>query len=90
MDDTDYDNEMFGDSHNQLVMGLQYNHSLHCKYYGEEVLNERIVHTNSFSLIHFNARSLLKNFNAIVSCVKNLSVNFDITVKLAQTITFIW
>ena len=48
MDDIDYDNEMFGDTHNQLVMGLQYNRSLHCKYYGEEDLNERIVHTNTF------------------------------------------
>ena len=66
MDDIDYDNEMFGDSHNQLVTGLQDNRSLHCKYYGEEDLNEGIVHTNSFSLIHFNARSLSKNFNAII------------------------
>ena len=60
------------------IRGLQFNLSLHCKYYGEEELNERIVNPNSFSLIHFNARSLLKNFNAIISCVKNLNVNFDI------------
>ena len=62
-----------------LVLGLQSNNQIiKCKYYGEEELSEKIIKKPGLSLIHFNARSLSKNFKSICSCVSNLSVHFDV------------
>lgn len=36
-----------------------------CEYYTEDQLNDSVDLDNSFSLIHFNCRSLYTNFNQI-------------------------
>lgn len=36
-----------------------------CRYYSEEQFAEQIVIDSMFSLIHFNCRSLYKNFDKI-------------------------
>lgn len=41
------------------------NTSDNCKYYTDDLFNDNVVFHNSFSLIHFNCRSLYKNFEKI-------------------------
>ena len=43
-----------------------------------EKLNSSIKSTCGFSIIHFKARSLKKNFTDIVHCVANMQIKFDV------------
>ena len=49
-----------------------------CNYYTVEKLNGSIKHVCGLSIIHFNARSLKKNFDDIVQCVTNMQIKFDV------------
>ena len=43
-----------------------------------EKLNSSINSICGFSIIHFNASSLKKNFTDIVQCVANMQIKFDV------------
>ena len=76
-EDTDLDSNL---SSEHLMSKLNFN----CKYYGEEEVNNVIVENTGVSIIHFNTRSLQKNFNKIVYCINNFGVKFDI-IAITET-----
>ena len=62
---SDYFKDIDPDQH--VFKGLQYD----SKYVTEDDLNSCKMESNGLSVIHFNSRSLRKNFDSIVSFVNN-------------------
>ncbi len=69
------DYEQFIDPNNKLYNNI----SVSCSYYTDEQFNcGAAIHDTKFSIVHFNARSLKKNFSKIKDCLDALKCSFDI------------
>ena len=72
------------EDHNELFAK-----NINCKYYNEEQFHNSTITTsgNQFSLIHFNARSLYKNFDSICEYLMSLDFSFSI-IGITETWMF--
>ena len=75
-----HDYEIHIDPDNNILNSINSN----CKYFTEEQFNDTFKPVNSFSLIHFNCRSLYKNFPKINDCLQNLNHKFS-AIALTET-----
>ena len=61
------------------------NISVSCSYYTDEQFNSgAAINDTKFSIVHFNARSLKKNFTKIKDCLDALKCSFDI-IAISET-----
>ena len=51
---------------------------INCEYYTEGQANEVVKQENRFSMIHFNSRSMYKNFDHIIECLNQFSTPFGV------------
>jgi len=75
----DFDNDV--DPENHVFNGI--NDS--CRYYTDEKLNDRINLDKTFSLLHFNCRSLLKNFTKISEYLETFKVKLTLSNSFMHT-----
>ena len=55
-----------------------------CLYYTNETLNDMTINFKGVSIIHFNARSLNRNFTGIKELLSELHCNFDV-IAITET-----
>ena len=55
-----------------------------CEYYCQENFSQNVTTIKGFSVIHFNCRSIRKNFDAIVDALKNMKYEFDV-IAVSET-----
>lgn len=75
-----YDFENQVDPENHVFNNLIDN----CKYYSDDELNAKIAMDNTFSLIHFNARSMYANFNKMKEYLNKMNGKFKV-IALSET-----
>ena len=58
--------------------------NVNCKYYTESIFVNHISKADGLSIIHFNCRSIRKNFNSMVTFLQSLEKEFDV-IALSET-----
>ena len=60
------------------------NININCEYFTQTSFSKNVTKINGFSIIHFNCRSIRKNFSAMVDVIQSMKYDFDV-IAVSET-----